>query len=351
MKLDLSNAILVRAYQNYIPYSKTIKPSCEEKYLNYEQVSDYKKIIRREFIKEYERQTGKILSVWDEEENKIINEGIRKLLPLSSTYVSTLSFSINGLVHDDMNNFFSQYDICVLEPLKYHINDDFVNFNVNDTTIKGSIELSDEAILVIRKELFESLTKEEKEKLISIYKIHLFEGSLKDGVENALHNNNYPYLNLINRKESQYIEDSEIKESALKFINDFAEHNHLSKLRLFDIYTSPFLETTEDKIAQSKVSDEIKLINDIKMYYRNSFYEFLVERSEENGLEITEMDKYYLMSEYANSEEILEKIVTYLIQKIGFNNYGQLISEYNRQLIENYRTNSEIVNSHDSLKK
>ena len=84
------------------------------------------------------------------------------------------------------------------------------------------------------------LSKEEKEKLISIYKIHLFEGSLKDGVENALHNNNYPYLSLINRKESQYIEDSEIKESALKFINEFAEHNHLSKLRLFDIYTSPF---------------------------------------------------------------------------------------------------------------
>lgn len=351
MELNLENTVLVRAYKNYIPYSKIIRPSCEEKYLNYDSTSDYRSIIQKEFIKEYQKQTGKTLNIWEEENYKIIDESIKNLLPLSSTYVSTLSFSINGLVHDDMNNFFSEYNVCIIEPLKYHTSDDFINFNVNDTTIKGSIELSSEAILVIKKEYYESLKEEEKAQLNSIYKINLFEGSLKEAVDTTLKDNNYPSLNLINKRELKYIEDSEEKQSALQFINKFAEDNKLSKLRLFDIYTSPFMELEEDKEAQSKLVDEIENINKIKIYYRNNFYDYLIKIAKDNGMELDEMSEYYLKSEYSNSIDVLEEIVKYILEKVGFNKYSKLINEYNKQLIENYKTNSEIIGNNNILKR
>ena len=345
MKLDLNNAMLTRAYKNYIPQNKVLKPSCEEKYLNYEITSDYKDVIRKIFIKEYEKKHKKVLNIWNDDDHKIINEGIKFLLPLSSTYVSTLSFSINGLVHDDTNNFFSSYNVCILEPLKYHLNDNFLNFNVNDTTIKGSITLSDEAMILINKEYYNTLTKEEKENLRQIYKIYIFEGPLKEAVNKVLQENNYPSLNLINQKKSKYIEDSEVKESALEFINSFAKENHLSKLRLFDIYTSPFLENEADITAASKVKDEAQLIYEIKIYYRNKFYEYLLDLVTLYGLDLNDTEKYYLMSKYANSKKVLEKIVTYLVEKLGFDKYQEIIEKYNKHIIENYESNEKIINS------
>ena len=51
------------------------------------------------------------------------------------------------------------------------------------------------------------------------------------------------------------------------------------------------------------------------------------------------------MSKYANSKKVLEKIVTYLVEKLGFDKYQEIIEKYNKHIIENYESNEKIINS------
>lgn len=341
--MNIDNAVLVRAYKNYIPMNKRLNPSCDEMYLKYQSTSDYKSEIKEYVLKEYEKNTGKHLDTWNDNDYQKLEELVLPFLPLSSVYVSTLSFSINGLVHDDMNNFFSEYNVCVIEPLKYHTNDNFVNFTVNDTTIKGSIDLSDHAILLIHKDTYDKLSDTQKKLLNSNYNLEIFNSSLTDTVSNTLKKYGYPSLNLVNSVAKNYIAESENKESAINFINDFAEKNGLSTLRLFDIYTSPFLTEDKDLEAQKKVNDERKLISEIILYYRNKFYDYLLSIAKENGYKMDESKEYYLMSEFRNSQEVLSELVEYLVSTLGLEKLKNIIAIYNQDLIKNYKTNSQII--------
>lgn len=342
--MNKDNTVLVRAYNHFIPFSKELKPSCDEMYLKLDHFSDHQRVIQKLYIKYYEQTTGETINVWNEEEYAKLKEDITPLLPLTSDYVSTLSFSLNGLVCDDINNFFSKYDVCIIDPLKYHQDDNFISFCVNDTTIKGSVKLSDDAILVIKDETYNLLNDSQKDILNSQYHLEVFNGSLKKGVEEALKKYEYPALDIINSRENKYIADGPEKESAVNFINEYAISNKLSKLRLYDIYTAPKMYEEADIIAQEKISDEIDNSADIKDYYRHNFYEYLVNVASEYGYTIDEVEQYYLYSDFSNSYDVLEELVKYLIERLGFKGYSELIAKYNNDLVNNYKSNAEILN-------
>lgn len=342
--MKLEDIVLVRATKSHLPLNGELRPSCYDRYLKKGDISDYNDLISQK-IKEYQKEKyGKVYKLWEEKDRKEFSE-IKKLYsPYTSVYTSTLSFSLNGLVPDDMNNFFSDYKVAVLDPLKPHLDDtDFVNFHVIDTTTKGIMKVSDSAILVIDKTLYESLNSEIKNNLNRYYKIETFEGDLKSAVSHTLRKYGYPALPLIQRVEENYIEDCPEKQSMIKMQEDVAKYLDISTLRLFYLYTSNSLDEFDQK-SQNKIIDEKKNIETVKKYYRDLFYNFLEEKAKMYGLDLEDGERFYLYSKFSNSKTVLSKLVDYVIESCGgLEMFKGVIEEFNNYVLNNYLTNDEIV--------
>lgn len=349
--MNIENVVLVRAMDN-LPIDNALIPSCNGKYLTKSGVNDYYYVIKR-YVKVYlEEKLGRQLNLWEEKDNEILNKYINDYLPLTSTYTSTLSFSLNNLVPDDINNKFSEMKLAVIDPIKNHQEEDFVNIDAIDTTIKGSILTSSDAILVIQESYFLGLSEEERHNLMSNYKVEIFNGTLKDAVENTLVKYNYPVLPLIQKRELNDILDSPLKESMINFENEFAVLRNASRLKLQQLYTYPVSTLSGlDVEAAEKVKSDFNKNLIVESYYKNNFYSYLLAKIEEFGLILSDEEKYYLFSDYSNSEEVLQKVVGVLIEKLGYENYKMIIEQYNQNIIDNYLTNDEIVNLNENTRK
>lgn len=341
--MNLDNVVLVRAMNN-LPLDGVLVPSCEGKYLKYQLTDDYYYIIKRKVQADLESKLGRYLEVWNEEDKKILDDVLKEYLPLTSSYTSTLSFSLNGLVPDDMNNKFSDLKLAVLDPIKNHQHENFVNIDVIDTTIKGSLVVSNEAILLIEKDYFLSLRDEEKMNLVSHYKLELFTGTLKDAIAKILQKYNYPAIPLIQQKELNDMEDCIEKESMISFQNDFARTHNVSRLKLQQLYMYPISSMSEvDVEASEKVKSDFDKNLIVEKYYKDNFSQFLVSKGEMLGIQLIDEEKFYLFSDFSNREEVLEKLVDSIIQIIGLEEFKQIINEYNQIIYNNYITNDEIV--------
>lgn len=349
--MNLDNVVLVRA-MGHLPLDGVLVPSSEGKYLKYKVTDEYYYIIKREVQKKLEAQLGRSLAVWEDEDKMLLEQALSEYLPLASSYTSTLSFSLNGLVPDDMNNKFSEMLVAVIDPIKYHQSEDYVNIDAIDTTIKGSLKVSSEAILVIEENYFLSLSEDEKMNLMSNYKIEIFNGSLKDAISSTLQKYNYPSIPLVQRKELNDIEECSEKDSLITFQDEFAKEHNASRLKLQQLYMYPISSMSGVDIpAAEKVQSDFNKNLIVEKYYKERFYEFLISKAEGYGLSLTEEEKYYLFSEFSNSEEVLEKLVKSIIQLVGIEEYKLIIKEYNELVIENYLTNEEIISlSGDSRK-
>ena len=125
---QLENAIyrlaLVRV-SNIVPKSQTILPISEEPYLtkNYNGANKFINSLSDMLL-----QSGVIpmLTDFSEEGIKQYAEKQEQILeeysPYTSDYNSTLLFSINGIVPDDINNTFSNKTCAIIEPLMNQIN-------------------------------------------------------------------------------------------------------------------------------------------------------------------------------------------------------------------------------------
>ena len=349
--MNLENVVLVRA-MSHLPLDGVLLPSCEGKYLVPNEQNEYYYYIRGQVKKKLESDLGRSLDVWNEEDNLILNNALKSYLPLTSAYTSTLSFSLNGLVPDDINNKFSEMKIAVLDPIKYHQNEDYVNIDAIDTTIKGSIISSKEAILVIEKDYFLSLSEEEKTNLMSHYKVELFTGSLKDAVSSTLQKYNYPSLPLIQKKDISDIEECAEKESMIDFQQSFAQLTNASRLKLQQLYMYPISTMSGvDAVAAEKVQSDFNKNLIVEKYYKEKLYGYLVSISEKYGLVLDEEEKFYLFSEFSNSEEVLRKIIDFLIQNKGIESISVIIQEYNEYIIKNHITNDEIVSLNGDSRK
>lgn len=346
--MNLDDVVLVRATRKHLPLDGELRPSCYGRYLKKRDISDYNNIIFRK-IKEYQKEKyGKEYKLWEEDDRKEFSEIVDSYLPFTSSYTSTLSFSLNGLVPDDMNNFFSDYKVAVLDPLKFHMDDtDFVNFNVIDTTTKGIMKVSSNAILLIDKVLFESLSDEIKNNLNNNYKVEIFEGNLKDAISFTLKKYGYPSLPLVQRVEENYIEDCPEKQDMINIQSQVANYLGVSTLRLFDLYTSSSLSGVNQQ-SQDKIADELENTHKVKKYYRDLFYSFLEEKARLYGMNLDEQEKFYLYSKYSNSKIVLSKMLDYIISSCGgLVSFKKIIAEFNDYILNNYLTNDEIVRKDD----
>ena len=248
------------------------------------------------------------------------------------------------MVPDDINNNFTNMKIAVLEPLRNQTNADFVTIDAIDTTVKGRMRVSDEAILVIEQSLFANLSQEEQENLMSNFKIQLFEGELRDAVDNTLRDNNYPVLPLIQKREMKNIGECPQRESMIAFETQFAETVGASRLSLQNLTFMYGGGTGVDQIAHDKISEEYPNNLIVQSHYKNQLYGFLISKAESFGIEVTDEERYYLFTDYSAGTDAMKRITANLIKAYGgLENFQGFIQEYNQHVRDNYLTNQQIV--------
>ena len=110
--MNLDNVILVRA-MTHLPLDGELVPSCEAQRLVNDRQSEFYYFMNRCVTREVEHQLGRPLDLFSPESHdaELRDSMMSNYSVLTGDYyTTTLSFSLNGLVPDDMNNNFS--NIC-----------------------------------------------------------------------------------------------------------------------------------------------------------------------------------------------------------------------------------------------
>lgn len=351
--MNLDNAVLVRA-MNHLPLDGRLIPSFQGNVLVNDNRSQFFYHIKSKLDKYLEEQLGRPLDVFNNPQDEILQNKLLEQYGLLTGpyYTTTLSFSLNGLVPDDRHNKFSELKIAVLDPLKNHVSDNFITVHTIDTTIKGEVNVSKEAILLIDQQFFMSLPEDIKSNLISNYNVKLFTGSLKSAVDSTLRESNCPSFSLIQDDAINNIEDNVDKESILDFEYEFAEKVGAVRTKLqFMTYMYQATGDEVDRIAHDKVKEEFPKSLKIDEYYKNQLYTFILAKAESFGIDISDRDKYSMFTNEFDGIFAMQNVVDTLIEAYGgIYNFQAFIQEYNEYVKMNYRTNEQIIMG-DGLKR
>ena len=245
-------------------------------------------------------------------------------------------------------------NIAVIDPIKHYLNANFVTIDAIDTTIKGRVSVSKDAILLINNDVYNTLTDDVKANLMNSFKVKVFQGKLRQSVDNTLKENGYPSLPLIQKREMDNIDEYVERESMISFEDKFAESIGASRLSLQNLTFSYSVSSADevDKIAHEKIKEEHNNNLIVVEYYRDQLYNFLLNKAEIFGIEVRDEEKYYLFTDYMEGEEAMKRIVSDLIDAYGgIDKFHGFIQEYNEYIIKNYITNKEIVDLSESNKK
>lgn len=343
--MNLENVVLVRAMNN-LPLNGELIPSCEGERLVNDHQSEFYYFMRNCITRELEQQLGRSLELYiDSEDAQLLDNKMNDYNVLTGDYyTTTLSFALNGMVPDDMNNNFTDMKLAVLEPLKNQTGADFVTIETIDTTVKGRMKTSSEAILVIEQTFFKELSEAEQVNLISNYKVKLFDGELRQAVNDTLKENNYPVLPLVQSREKKNIDECPEKDSMLSFEDQFSVMVGASRQRL-QYLTFMYNGGTEiDEIAHNKISEEHNNTLIVKDHYKKELYNFMLNKAEQFGIDVTDEERYYLFTNYEAGEDAMKRISTSLINAYGgIENFKGFVQEYNQHIKDNYLTNQQIV--------
>lgn len=346
--MTIDNLALVRA-TDVVPFDGVMKPISETAYLKKNFNSEFSRAIRDMLLKEG------IVSAFDfskfgddeyvENYNKEVNGIVSNYIPYSSDYNSMILFSINGLVPDDSevsfgNNTFSNKRCAVIDSLSSHINQ-VVSLVPTDTAIKGSIKLSNDAIVLLEKDYFLSLPKEVQDQLLgNSFNVKLFEGNLKDAVKGTLKESGryIPEELSLSRKDKGY-KDSDTKDVTIETISKIANENNIAQVLHFDVLTGH----NDELNKLQDVEDEYKNAMDVMEYYQTEFYDYLFEH-----MPVDEVLQHRLI-DYQYSQEYLKELCA-TIKAFGIDNYKNIVMNYNSELELKQKTGElltpkEIVNN------
>lgn len=307
---------IVRAI-NYLPFGGVLKSLADTPNLVIDKGSEFRSKIKDLLVSEGILKLNGFRSISEMIEE--INRVIVDYLPYSSNYNSVILFSLNGLVPDDIeagfaNNTFSNRDIVVIDDLNYHLDhSDVVSIVATDTAIRGDVILSDDAVIMIRKERYDSLNEKEKSMLSCDGKINvkIFEGDLRTAVENTLLEMGYvPERPLLGKSHNGF-EESATKQEIVDTIKSISVDRNIPMQYHFDYAFK---------------NDSYK-IDGVYNYFFILFYIYLQKRLKfSNSLLENLID-------LPSSEYYLDLLMNE-IKKYGINNYKELVQLYNQSLVQ-----------------
>jgi hypothetical protein len=348
MFMDIKNIALVRA-TNVIPVDGVVRPISAVPYLRKEKDTEFSTSMR-----DLLRRKGLLKEVdWTkpDEINKISKENTKTLeqyVPYNSDYNSMVLWSLNGLVPDDMNNTFSDKTCAIIDGLAEQIEQsEMVSLVPTDTAIKGNVNLSNKATILIDKDRYETLSLEEKDKLAKLnLNVTIFQGNLKEAVNEALiREGRYTAETLsLAREDDGYIK-SDTSDEVRRTIRDVANERNIAQVLHWSVITGQNDEL--DKLENVKDDFENGCI--VKDFYKRAFFEYLFSK-----MNIDNGTKEYALY-FPDSSKYMEDLCDE-IGRIGIDKYKSLVDEYNKSLEQLRETGKlptpqQIVNSARENKK
>ena len=326
IKLDIKNIALVRA-TNIIPFDGIVYPISEAPYLKHQRGTAF-----AYGINDLLRKNSKINEegYWtkSEEERKEMDrqnhEILEQYLPYNSDYNSMVLWSLNGLVPDDMNNTFSSKSCAIIESLEEQIhNSEIVSPVPTDTAIKGNVKLSNQAIILINQERYDSLSEKEKKQLESLEQtVQVFDGELQQAVNDSLENSEkYTAEKLsLTRSDQGYIE-SNTKDELIQTIHTIAEDNNIAQVLHWNVLTGQNDEL--DKLKS--VKDEFKNGVRVSECYQKTFFTYLFSKLDIDKEVCGNIMRYMESPVYI--QELMDEI-----EKNGIDQYKEVVTKYNNVL-------------------
>lgn len=342
--MDIKNIALVRA-TNVIPVDGVVRPISAVPYLRKEKDTEFSTSMR-----DLLRRKGLLKEVdWTkpDEINKISKENT-KTLEQYVPYNSMVLWSLNGLVPDDMNNTFSDKTCAIIDGLAEQIEQsEMVSLVPTDTAIKGNVNLSNKATILIDKDRYETLSLEEKDKLAKLnLNVTIFQGNLKEAVNEALiREGRYTAETLsLAREDDGYIK-SDTSDEVRRTIRDVANERNIAQVLHWSVITGQNDEL--DKLENVKDDFENGCI--VKDFYKRAFFEYLFSK-----MNIDNGTKEYALY-FPDSSKYMEDLCDE-IGRIGIDKYKSLVDEYNKSLEQLRETGKlptpqQIVNSARENKK
>ena len=352
--MNIDNIAIVRA-TNVIPFDGVVRPLSNVPYLC--------KSIGLEFsarISDLLHELGVIPPMdqsrmfeedYYDEMVALSSKILKEYLPYVSDYNSMVLFSLNGICPDDnehgfANNTFSNKSVVIIAPLSEHI-DQVISLVPTDTAIKGNVELSNNAIVLIEESVYESLNDMQKALLHNNrFSIKTFTESLKKAIRNELQNSGryIPETLSLSASTGGFM-PSDTSELQKECINNIASSYGLSQMKYFNLITSR--DTFIPKYDE--VCDEFDKAMEVQDFYTTAFlHELLVyANASEDMINNTSKNIHY--------KPFLLKIVE-IIKTLGIDKYKQFVDSYNKHLEEQQRgmtlaTPEDIVSSSKENKR
>lgn len=256
-----------------------------------------------------------------------------ELTPFSTQYRSTVHFTLNSLVQNHgafQNTFDGKY--IIIEPLneQFKKGTNFSSIREVDTCIKGPVQLSENASILIDEVTYSKLTYETKEELNKFMSIYCYTGDREVAFKMLMLKLKYipEEINehgFKDSKTSAKMVESYIKIAAQhntkieKHINlvEYAEDDK-NNLILWDIYNKLYMKFLFSKI---QISDEIKK-------------------------DILETKSLVVEGDLSSQSKAELKVA---IENIGLEEYKKIVDEYNACIEEmikkgTFPTNDELIN-------
>lgn len=198
---------------------------------------------------------------------------LKEYLPYVSDYNSMVLFSLNGICPDDnehgfANNTFSNKSVAIIAPLSEHI-EQVISLVPTDTAIKGNVELSNNAIVLIEERVYESLNDMQKALLHNNrFSIKTFIGSLNEVIRNELQNSGRYIPDTLSLSAStggfMLSDTSKLQKEC---INNIVSSYGLSQMKYFNLITSR--DTSIPKYDE--VCDEFDKAMKVQDFYTTAF--------------------------------------------------------------------------------
>ena len=333
--MDIKNIAIVRA-TNIIPFDGIVYPLSEVPYLRKEHGTEFSFGIN-DLLKRQNKLKQIDWTKLDEmdkvsEENKEI---LKQYLPYNSDYNSVVLWSLNGLVPDDMNNTFSNKTCAIIDGLEEQIDEsEVISLVPTDTAIKGNDEqkgmkLSSNATILISTKRYETLSKQEKDKLAALdLNIKIFDGDLEQAVnQNLEESGRFTAEKLsLNRADGGYIQ-SDTSDELKQSIGSIAKENNIAQELFFNIITQNSDEL--DKLAG--VKDEYAKMMQVREFYKKSFFDYMFSKMDIS--EDIKINSLIGMDSSVYMEDLCEEI-----GRIGIDKYKEMLDVYNTRLEELQRS-------------
>lgn len=267
--------------------------------------------------------------------NELDKNIIDKLETYELYYRSTIHFAENGLVSSHMYGNFDNQSFIILEPLINQLDkSNFRNFAGQDTFIKGTITLSEKAIIIIKEENYKNIKNNYP--AIDSYNLVIYKG-------------------IDNEVKKQYLKENEYNMPEF----DVNDERAVVERVLIDLGYTPELIGSH-YIINSKTSDKIKSVNESLAEKYNVLSEAKHMHTDEykedfnKNLIITEIFNKLLLDFVLKLNNIetpitLNNSTAYLlVELIGINSLIDSINKFN-QVIEEMNEHKLLPTSEELL--